>query len=104
MNTRYSSTLGAFKVPTLRNISMTAPYFQQGQFSTLSEVLNHYNNAPNAPVGHSELTPLGLTSQEMVQIEAFLMSLSSPPAVVRCLAHKPTLVWEYRGNFYLYFS
>lgn len=80
-NTKYSSTLGAFKVPTLRNIVETAPYFQLGQFSTLSEVLNHYNNAPDAPVGHSELTPLGLTSKELVEIEAFLQSLSSPPAV-----------------------
>ena len=80
-NTAYSSTLGAFKVPTLRNIAETAPYFQMGQFSTLSEVLNHYNNAPEAAIGHSELTPLGLTSKELVEIEAFLHSLSSPPSV-----------------------
>ena len=35
---------GAFKVPTLRNISKTAPYFHAGQFATLEEVGNFYND------------------------------------------------------------
>ena len=47
-----------------------------GQFSTLSEVIDHYNRAPNAPAGHSELEPLRLSAQERRQIEAFLRSLS----------------------------
>lgn len=80
-NMKYAATLGAFKVPTLRNIATTAPYFQLGQFADLNEVLNHYNKAPDAPVGHSELTPLGLSNKELSQIEAFLHSLSSPLAV-----------------------
>ena len=80
-NTKYSATLGAFKVPTLRNITETAPYFHLGQFSELSEVLTHYNDAPKAPLGHNELTPLNLTSKELDQLNAFLHSLSSPPAV-----------------------
>ncbi len=81
INTNYASTLGAFKVPTLRNIASTAPYFQLGQFAHLNDVLIHYNNAPNAPIGHSELTPLGLTGKELNELESFLQSLSSPPAV-----------------------
>ncbi|WP_331066275.1 cytochrome-c peroxidase [Steroidobacter sp.] len=40
---------GAFKVPTLRNVTLTAPYFQAGQFATLSEVLDFYNS----PRGHA---------------------------------------------------
>lgn len=40
---------GAFKVPTLRNVALTAPYFQAGQFATLSEVMDFYN----APRGHA---------------------------------------------------
>jgi cytochrome c peroxidase len=40
---------GAFKVPTLRNVALTAPYFQAGQFSTLAAVIDFYN----APRGHA---------------------------------------------------
>jgi cytochrome c peroxidase len=40
---------GAFKVPTLRNVALTAPYFQAGQLATLAEVLDFYN----APRGHA---------------------------------------------------
>lgn len=33
---------GAFKVPTLRNIALTAPYFHNGRFATLAEVVRFY--------------------------------------------------------------
>lgn len=35
---------GRFKVPTLRNIALTAPYMHDGRFKTLDEVLDHYND------------------------------------------------------------
>lgn len=42
---------GKFKVPTLRNIALTAPYMHDGRFKTLEEVINHYSdgvmNHPN---------------------------------------------------------
>ena len=66
----------AFKVPSLRNVAERAPYMHAGQFSTLSEVVGHYNRAPKAPSGHSELEPLRLSARERRQIEAFLRSLS----------------------------
>jgi cytochrome c peroxidase len=66
----------AFKVPSLRNVAERAPYMHAGQFSTLGAVLDHYNRAPKAPAGHSELEPLRLSAQERRQIEAFLRSLS----------------------------
>ena len=34
---------GKFKVPTLRNVALTAPYMHDGRFSTLEEVVEHYN-------------------------------------------------------------
>lgn len=34
---------GEFKVPTLRNINLTAPYMHDGRFATIDEVLNHYS-------------------------------------------------------------
>ena len=66
----------AFKVPSLRNVAERAPYMHAGQFNTLTEVLEHYNRAPKAPAGHSELKPLRLSAQDRWQIEAFLRSLS----------------------------
>jgi cytochrome c peroxidase len=66
----------AFKVPSLRDVAERAPYMHAGQFNTLREVLEHYNRAPKAPTGHSELEPLRLTEQERRQIEVFLRSLS----------------------------
>jgi hypothetical protein len=43
---------------------------------TLAQVMHHYNTAPAAPAGHSEAKPLGLTSAELRQLEAFLRALS----------------------------
>jgi cytochrome c peroxidase len=66
----------AFKVPSLRNVAERAPYMHAGQFATLAEVLDHYNRAPAAPAGHTELKPLGLGAGELRQLEAFLRTLS----------------------------
>ena len=67
-----------FKPPSLRNVAERGPYMHAGQFATLEEVLNHYNTAPEAPVGHSELEPLELSQKEIEQIIAFLRTLDSP--------------------------
>ena len=67
----------AFKVPSLRNVAERAPYMHAGQFATIEEVLDHYNRAPKAPAGHSELQPLGLNETELRQLAAFLRSLSA---------------------------
>jgi cytochrome c peroxidase len=67
-----------FKPPSLRDVAERAPYMHAGQFTSLHEVLEHYNRAPAAPAGHSELKPLGLSEQELAQLEAFLRSLSGP--------------------------
>jgi cytochrome c peroxidase len=66
----------AFKVPSLRNVADRAPYMHAGQLSSLADVLAHYNSAPTAPAGHSELRPLKLNARELRQIEAFLRTLS----------------------------
>lgn len=67
-----------FKAPSLRNVAERAPYMHAGQFATLEEVLLHYNSAPAAPAGHSEVEPLHLNSTELGQLAAFLRSLSAP--------------------------
>lgn len=69
-----------FKAPSLRNVAERAPFMDAGQLTTLQAVLNHYNQAPAAPTGHSELQPLKLSEQELKQLVAFLHTLSGPLA------------------------
>lgn len=70
--------VGGFKTPSLRGLRQTAPYMHDGRFTTLQQVVEHYNRAPNldARYGHTELMPLGLTTQEQQDLVAFLGSLS----------------------------
>ena len=68
----------AFKTPSLRGVAGRAPYMHAGQIATLADVVAHYDRAPAAPFGHSELKPLRLTPDERRQLEAFLRTLSSP--------------------------
>jgi cytochrome c peroxidase len=72
--------LGAMRTPSLRNLAGTAPYMHKGQMQTLAEVLEHYNRAPLALIGHSELQPLGLSKKQLQQLEAFLLTLDAPLA------------------------
>lgn len=70
----------SFKPPSLRNVVGRGPFMHAGQIDTLEAVLSHYNTAPEAPAGHSELEPLNLTETEITQLIAFLGSLSGPLA------------------------
>lgn len=76
-----SLDLGRFKVPGLRNIALTAPYMHNGQFATLEEVVDYYDN-PDQFVQHSInrdtllAQPLGLTPQEKADLVVFLKALT----------------------------
>lgn len=70
--------IGAFRTPSLRNVAGTAPYMHKGQLASLNEVLEHYNLAPDAMIGHNEAKPLKLNARELRQLEAFLKTLTSP--------------------------
>lgn len=72
--------VGAMRTPSLRNLGGTAPYMHKGQLETLGEVLQHYNGAPPAMIGHNEAKPLQLNDRELGQIEAFLGTLDAPLA------------------------
>jgi cytochrome c peroxidase len=81
---------GLFKTPTLRNIALTAPYMHDGRFSSLEEVLDHYNegikgSSTLSPLmreaGNEERNPanrisLNLTEDEQTAIIAFLHTLT----------------------------
>ncbi|MEM8909254.1 MAG: cytochrome c peroxidase, partial [Bacteroidota bacterium] len=86
---------GSFKVPSLRNVALTAPYMHDGRFATLEEVIQHYSEAivahpnldfrlttqsgngwsdirpSNSPILHFEFTPL-----EVEALIAFLHTLT----------------------------
>ncbi len=75
-----------FRVPTLRNIMLTAPYMHDGRFATIEQVLDHYNehiqqsptlsaflqNISNEPDGKY----LALTKEEKSDLTAFLVMLT----------------------------
>ena len=70
--------IGAMRTPSLRNLDNTAPYMHKGQLATLADVLRHYNDAPGAMIGHNEAKPLSLSSRQLRQLEAFLLTLAAP--------------------------
>lgn len=80
-----SSENGKFKVPTMRNVALTAPYFHNGIFLTLEEVVQFYNDRDSGKFGSpevkenmnsDELGDLKLTDQDVKDIVAFLHTLS----------------------------
>ncbi len=65
----------AFKPPSLRGVADRAPYMHAGQIATLPLVIEHYNRAPAAISGHSEIEPLHLSTKEKAALLAFLKTL-----------------------------
>ncbi len=67
-----------FKVPTLRNIEFSYPYMHDGRFKKLSQVMNHYTNGieKNKTLAPELQQPIVLTSNEKVDIIAFLLTLT----------------------------
>jgi cytochrome c peroxidase len=69
----------AFKTPSLRSVSLREPYMHAGQVATLTDVIAHYNRAPRAPFGKTELKKLRLSATERQQLELFLRTLNATP-------------------------
>jgi len=70
------------RVPTLRNLALTAPYMHDGRFATLDEVLDHYTRIgaqPDSAYGgmrDPRLKSFQLSGAERAQLVAFLLSLT----------------------------
>jgi cytochrome c peroxidase len=80
------------RVPTLRNVSLTAPYMHDGRFATLVQVLEHYSGlAARAHAGRGtpgtrldpRLPVTALTESERAELIAFLDSLTDESFVAR---------------------
>ena len=73
----------SFKIPTIRNAALTAPYMHNGIFSTLEKVLDFYNRGGGVGSGikiENQTLPadsLHLTLKERTDIIAFMKSLNS---------------------------
>lgn len=71
---------GAFKVPSLRNVALTAPYMHNGAFATLDEVIDFYADGGGRAYGVSNVDQhvLGfdLNQQERSDLVAFLYALT----------------------------
>ena len=75
---------GKFKIPSLRNIALTAPYMHDGRFKSLSEVVEHYNSgiqehpSLDSKFRNSLGKPqrLNLTTSEKYALVAFLNTLT----------------------------
>ena len=72
--------IGTHKTPSLRNLGGAAPYMHAGQMPDLAALLDHYNRAPAAILGHNEAKPLRLLPYQLRQLEAFLLTLDAPMA------------------------
>lgn len=66
-----------FKVPSLRNIEITAPYMHDGSMNTLEEVIENYNSGGKNHLHKSKfIKPLDLTESEISDLIQFLKSLT----------------------------
>ena len=84
--------IGAFRTPSLRNLGSTAPFMHKGQLADIPAVLEHYNRAELAMIGHNEVVPLRLSRRELRQLEMFLGALTAPPATARKWLQPPVPV------------
>jgi cytochrome c peroxidase len=73
---------GKFKIPSLRNVVLTAPYMHDGRFKTLEEVLDFYSEGVNecanidSKMGMAHKKGVGLKKEEKQKIIAFLHTLT----------------------------
>lgn len=71
------SDVGKFKVPSLRNVELTAPYMHDGSIATLEEVVDHYNSGGQAhPNKANVIRPRNLTAQDKADLVNFLKALT----------------------------
>ena len=75
--TRRSADMGRFRAPTLRNVSVTAPFMHDGSIPTLEAVIDHYaSGGQRSPFVSNRLRGFRLTADEKTEMIAFLDSLT----------------------------
>jgi len=75
--THRAADMGKFRVPTLRNVALTAPYMHDGSLATLEAVLDHYaRGGRRSPHQDARIRPIALSPAERSDLLAFLASLT----------------------------
>jgi cytochrome c peroxidase len=77
------STVGQWRTPSLRDVAITGPYMHDGVYTTLREVIEHYNKGGMHSLGgetlgtiDDKIKVLNLTDQEIDDLVAFLETLT----------------------------
>ncbi|MCG8534855.1 MAG: c-type cytochrome [Pseudomonadales bacterium] len=71
---------GAFKTPTIRDITLSAPYFHDGSAMTLEDVVTHYNKGGEVQTNLSpNMKTLNLSQSEQADLVEFMKALTTPP-------------------------
>lgn len=90
-----------FKTPSLRNLTLTAPYMHDGSLATLAEVVAFYDRGgvPN-PLQDPRIRPLALIPEEQADLVSFLESLTGDyaPLVLDAFAAPIGDVGDGRGH------
>ncbi len=88
---------GEFKVPSLRNLTLTFPYMHDGRFATIEEVVEHYSTGiQNTPALHFELKDnngqpkaFNFTEEEKSDLIAFLKTFDDEEFLTNPLYEDP---------------
>lgn len=89
-----------FKIPTLRNIEFSFPYMHDGRFRKLSEVFNHYTTGiqQSATLSPVLQRPISLSSNEKVDLLAFLLTLTDKEFIFNAKFSYPREVFDTTQN------
>ena len=88
--------MGAFKTPTLREITRTSPYMHNGSYKTLLQVVDHYDRGGDTDKNLSpNIRPLGLTQSEKTDLLAFMVALVTEKPLAVTLPNLPQISPEY---------
>ena len=72
-----SSDIGKFKIPSLRNVELTAPYMHDGSMKSIDDVLNHYVQGGKHPKNQDKrIRAFILSTQDRQALKSFLTSLT----------------------------
>lgn len=94
--TRNQADRGRFKVPTLRNVALRAPYFHNGRFATLDDVISFYARGGDSRDNLDRaIRPFRISANQRADLIAFLNALTDPRVVARSAPFdRPTLYSE----------
>ncbi|MBY0279188.1 c-type cytochrome [Candidatus Binatia bacterium] len=75
---------GKFQTPSLRHAARTTPYFHDGSRATLLDVIKHFDSGAGSDPNHDPVLgrPLGLTSDEMLDLISFIRALRGESVVL----------------------